>query len=145
MGKYKYISLSVEEKKELEAGYTHGSKKHFRTRCHALLLSNSGYTVAALSELFSVRTRTIYDWFKQWNKDGIRGLCIAQGRGRKPVLTSDDKELEAKILASLSRNRQRIDIVCEEISDYLNEKVSKGMMQYYLKKENLCGKDLERS
>ncbi len=139
MGKNKYISLSVSEKKELEEGYTHGQRKHFRTRCHALLLSNAGYTASALSDLFSVRIRTIYDWFKQWDKNGIAGLEIASGRGRKATLDDSNPEHETIIETALSHNRQRLDLVCEEVSDQLDRKVSKGMMKAYLKKKILSG------
>lgn len=139
MGKNKYISLSVSEKKELEEGYTHGTRKHFRTRCHALLLSNAGYKSSALADLFSVRIRTIYEWFKQWDKEGISGLGIASGRGRKATLDSSSAEHESIIMSALSHNRQRLDLVCEEVGDQLGCQVSKGMMKAYLKKKDLSG------
>ena len=104
-------------------------------------MSNDGYKVTALSKLFAVRTRTVYAWFKQWHKNGITGLNITLGRGRKATLNSDSEELECKIKEALSHNRQRLDLVCEEISNHLSCKVSKDMMKRYLKKKDLFGND----
>jgi transposase len=43
--------------------------------------------------IFEVRTRTIYTWMNSWESEGIYGLMIHPGRGRKPKLSITDDNL----------------------------------------------------
>ena len=83
----RYINLKLEEKQNLENHYKTHPKHYFRQRCYALLLSNGGMSVPQIAELLEVRTRTIYVWMNRWQKNGIAGLSIRVGSGRKPFLS----------------------------------------------------------
>ena len=65
------------------------TKERVRDRAHALLLSNKGYEVQELVEVFEVRHATILDWFNKWEQD--RELCDSQKSGR-PRHFSEDEE-----------------------------------------------------
>jgi len=85
--------LTKSEERTLQEGYKNHSKAHFRLRCHALLLSNEGMSVKAITTITKTRTRTIYTWMDRWNERGIMGLSILSGRGIKATLSDEDKEL----------------------------------------------------
>ncbi|MCH2081248.1 MAG: helix-turn-helix domain-containing protein [Saprospiraceae bacterium] len=85
--------LSTAERTTLENGYKHHPKHHFRQRCQAMLLSDSGEPIPKIAELFKVRTRTIYTWMDRWTSSGIVGLMILPGGGVKSKLRINDSNL----------------------------------------------------
>lgn len=87
----RYIILKLDEKQDLEHHYTTHSKHYFRQRCHALLLSNDGTSVPEIAKVLKVQTRTIYRWMNKWQKNGVAGLSIKIGSGRKPLLSITDE------------------------------------------------------
>jgi len=87
------IDLSSSEFLMLSSGLKHHPKAHVRNRFQALLLSNEGWKIKDIAKLLKVRTRTIYTWMDNWNKDGVCGLFISTGRGRKPLLNINNVEL----------------------------------------------------
>ncbi|NET80416.1 helix-turn-helix domain-containing protein [Okeania sp. SIO1F9] len=87
------IQLTDTEKKTLEEGYKNHPKAHFRLRCHTLLLSSEGMTVQELMKITKTRSRTIYTWMDRWEKMGVIGLTILQGRGIKSKLSAKDEGL----------------------------------------------------
>jgi len=89
----RYISLTEAERTTLGQCYRNHSKHHLRARCHSLLLSDSGMPVKQITELFSVRTRTVYFWMNRWEQMGLCGLWIQPGRGVKAKLKVADREL----------------------------------------------------
>lgn len=96
----RYIELSQTEEQTLQEGLKNHLKHHFRQRCQAILLSGQGMQVKELASLYSVRTRTIYTWMSRWEEMGIVGLAIQPGRGLKPTLKSENKELVGLIKKS---------------------------------------------
>lgn len=93
----RYIELEEESRKKLEYEYSHHAKHYFRQRCHALLLSDKGVKVPDISSLLGVRTRTIYEWMNRWESQGLEGLLISSGRGRKPLLSISASELVEEV------------------------------------------------
>ena len=89
----RYISLTETERLTLEEAYSNHSSKVFRSHCQAILLSSNGFQVKKLSKIFEVRTRTIYTWMNSWESEGIYGLMIHPGRGRKRKLSITDDNL----------------------------------------------------
>ena len=62
------IPLQSTEVEALEQQYQHSPTHRERQRCQALLLSNKGNNVKALSELFGAERDTIQAWLKRWEK-----------------------------------------------------------------------------
>ena len=87
------IKLTKLEEETLREGYKNHRKAHFRLRCHALLLSNEGMSVQFIMKIAKVRSRTIYKWMNRWEKMGIVGLFILQGRGVKSKLSEKNEGL----------------------------------------------------
>jgi len=89
----RYINLTKEEAQTLEESYKYHSKSHVRRRSEILLLNYRGTSIPELVKLFGLRSRTIYTWLNRWEQFGFIGLLILPGRGRKPTLSTDDRDL----------------------------------------------------
>jgi transposase len=85
--KKKYIAeLDSQQRRSLEKGYKTGDSHLTRRKCQAILLSYSGKSVDELALLLRVTKQSIYLWYKAWEAEGIKGLELKPGRGRKPKL-----------------------------------------------------------
>jgi len=84
--------LNTEEKAALEREKKHGKSDNYRTRCHAILLSNRGYTIQQITDFLQVSRGSIYSWFSAWKESGIEGLKTKSGQGRKPTLCLDNAD-----------------------------------------------------
>ena len=140
----KIEGLTEAEKKTLIEAYRNSKKAKFRSHCHAILLSEEGYKVSEISDLYKVRTRTVYTWFNRWESDGISGLIPRKGRGIKARLDSLTKEEIEKVKLAVRETPQNLKMICEKLSEILDFKVTKQMLKRFLKKNlNTLGDDLE--
>jgi transposase len=126
--------LTQEEKVTLMEAYRNGKKVQFRTHCHAILLSQEGYNVSAISALYKVRSRTVYTWFNRWESNGISGLIPRKGRGVKAMLDSLTKEQIEQVKLAIKETPQNLKMICENLSRILDFKVTKYMLKRLLKK-----------
>ena len=62
----------------------------------AEILSYEGYKINDLAKIFSVNRKTIMDWLNDWDDFSLVGLYEQKGRGRKPKLNDEQKELVQK-------------------------------------------------
>jgi transposase len=91
-------TLLPSEIQQLEYHYHHSSNHRERQRCQALLLSNKGKNIKALSELFSTDRDTILAWIKRWEKtenlDSMNRLEFLSDapRSGRPSKLSDSKK-----------------------------------------------------
>jgi len=67
--------------------------KQERDHSHAILLSNIGKSNKEVSGIIGVTPRTIYQWFKNFQSEGIDSFACKSGRGRK-LLLDPDKHIE---------------------------------------------------
>jgi len=134
MKPYRHIELSETEKCLLEDGFKNGNKSHFRTRCHAILLSSEGMRIDAISSLYKKRMETIRDWMNDWTTDGIKGLMIQQGRGRKATLNVGNITTVAIVKKKVKEQPIKLNSILEGISTALGVNVSKKILKKFLKK-----------
>lgn len=131
----RYIqALSKEEKIMLLECQEKHKKSQVRNRSHALLLSDEGKATSFIAALFKVRTRTIYEWFNRWESNGIMGILLKPGRGRKAKLNDIDTLQQQFIEKEVRLNPQKLDKVAELLNSKLSFKVTKNMLKNYLKK-----------
>ncbi len=80
--------LTEEEKVTLENMKKSHPGNLPRIRAHAVLLSNTGFQVQELAEIFSTCRQTTATWLRAWEKKGICGLLDKHrsGRPRKDAL-----------------------------------------------------------
>lgn len=90
MAKPLTIILTPEQRRELECARDHHEKPYVRERAAAILKiadGMSGRQVAFKGLLRRRKTDTVYDWFHRYQVEGLAGLLIKSGRGRKPAFS----------------------------------------------------------
>lgn len=84
------VQLSPEERADLEAIRDHHPKPYVRERAAAILKiadGRSGRYVAHHGLLKRRQHGTIYEWVSRYREEGIAGLHIRPGRGRKAAFS----------------------------------------------------------
>lgn len=142
--KAKYIEkLTEEQKSSLQKGYSHGKSPLYRRKCHCILLSNRGKKASELSEFFQVSHQSIMVWLNAWEKEGIEGLKLKPGRGRKPKLKQKDAKHVEVIKTLIENEPKNLSRVTAQIETELNIQVSKKTLKRFLKNLNTNGNVLE--
>lgn len=139
----RYIkNLTESQIEELELGYKYGENNLFRSHCQAIILSSQGHSVQELMKIFQCRKNTIYDWFNNYESQGIQGLRIKKGRGRKAKLQEENTAL---VKEKIEENRQKLALAKAEIEKELNKKLSQSTLKRFLKNLTLVGVDSEKA
>lgn len=84
------ITLTEEQRRELEAARDAHEKPYVRERAAAILKivdGRSGRQVAYHGLLKRRKPDTIYQWVHRWQTEGFPGLLLKPGRGRKPAFS----------------------------------------------------------
>lgn len=130
----RYIQgLTAAQQKALEEGYKHGKTHDFRLRCRCILLSAQGKSVPELKALFEVSHLTIYNWFNRFEAEGIMGLKIRSGRGRKRKLDIDSKEHIGLVKKGLSKENRSVQQLRQALANDHQIEVSDSTLRNFLK------------
>lgn len=84
------LELSAAERAELERLRDYAAKAYLRERAAALLKVADGIAPARVARQGLLRPRkpdTVYDWLARYAQDGVAGLLVRTGRGRKPAFS----------------------------------------------------------
>ena len=84
------FSLTDEERAELIDLRDHAPQPYLRERAAALLKVDAGQPAARVARQGLLRPRkpdTVYTWMDRYLLDGVDGLRILPGRGRKPAFS----------------------------------------------------------
>lgn len=84
--------LNPEQKQQLENTKKNHQSDRPRKRAHGLLLSEMGYKVAEIAEIFGSTRQTVATWIKNWNTHGLESLFDAPRSGRPSKLSDDVKK-----------------------------------------------------
>jgi hypothetical protein len=82
------LYVSADERQALEQMAQRDPKPYRRERATALLKIAAGQPAAVVARSGLLRPRdpdTLYSWLDRYEADGLAGLTIAPGRGRKPA------------------------------------------------------------
>lgn len=141
----RYISeLNEEQKSSLENGYKFGDSPIFRRKCHCILLSHSGKSVSELQQIFGVSKQSLYSWFNQWENQGIDGLALQPGRGRKPKLHLEDTTQVEFIKTLVENDPKDLKQVVSKLNSDLGIDLSKKTLKRFLKNLTTDGSALEK-
>jgi transposase len=80
------VQLSQTEKAELEKIRDNASKAYLRERASALLKIGAGMSASQVADHGLLKRRqyqTVCDWVQRYQAEGVKGLMIRRGRGRK--------------------------------------------------------------
>lgn len=86
----RYLDLEEAERRQLEQMVRSDPKPYRRERAAAILKVANGEVAARVAQSGLLQPRdpdTIYAWLDRFERDGIAGLSIAPGRGRKPAFS----------------------------------------------------------
>ena len=132
--KKRYIeNLTADQEQELKIGYKYGSSHDFRIRCQSILLSTQGKSVSELRDLLQVSVQSIYSWFNRWESEGISGLKIRPGRGRKRKLDIDNTDHRQAVKSALKRENRSAKQIRANLESKLGESLSDSTLRNFLK------------
>ena len=90
MPKRRYFTPTEAQKKELETVRDSHEKPYLREKASALLKiagEHSPHAVALHGLLKRRKPETVYEWLDRYESEGIKGLFVRKGRGRKPAFS----------------------------------------------------------
>src|SRR6266516_713351 len=82
--------LSAQQEQELRWARDHHPKAYVRSKCAGILKVAAGASmrqVAATGLLKPVAEETVRDWIDRYESEGLSGLLVRRGRGRKPAFS----------------------------------------------------------
>lgn len=86
----RYITLEEEQREELENLYNTSSSSVIRKRCFCLLLSNKSNSMATISRIMNISSRTISRLLDKWDAatadNKLSSLYSTEGQGAKVKL-----------------------------------------------------------
>lgn len=131
--KKRYVKLTAEQKDALELAYKTGQTHDFRQRCHCILLSAQNWSVQDLAIFFKVSQLSIYKWFNRYESEGLSGLQIRSGRGRKRKLDIDNSDHVKAVRASLAKENRSIRQLREDLASKLGTSIGDTTLRDFLK------------
>jgi len=142
MGKTKVIELTVQERAALEDGYRNGKSHGFRQRCQMVLLKSEKRTSLEITRILGGCEMSVNNWLKRYQTEGIGGLEIRFGRGRKSILKAEDLET---VKEQVKLARQRVSLAQAELEASLEKPFSLSTLKRYLKKTVAATNALENA
>lgn len=88
------LALSSAQRTELETLRDSAPQPYLRERAAALLKIADGMPAAHVARSGLLRSRdpdTIYAWLDRYQREGVAGLTVRPGRGRKPAFFPPDR------------------------------------------------------
>ena len=84
-------SLGNNDREELNQLVKDDKSARVRMRAEAILLSANGYSIKQISQIKGKCIITVSRWIDQWEERGIDGILEGEGRGRKDILSEDER------------------------------------------------------
>jgi transposase len=78
------MNLTDQQRKELQGFARRGEPAYLRRKVLLLLNLGHGQTVTQVAKVLQVTRRTVYSWQNRFLEQGLTGLRVREGRGRKP-------------------------------------------------------------
>jgi transposase len=132
MGKIRTITLTEEQRKELEEGYRTGRQHCFRKRCQMILLKHQGYPSQEVATMLGGCEVVVNTWLDRFESEGIGGLRNKPGQGKKPILRPDTDSV--KVIEAVKNNRQQLKHARVEAQKELQKEFSLKTLKRFLKK-----------
>lgn len=97
-GKQTRLTLSDEQRQELEDLRDHAVQPYVRERAGALLKIGQGQSATRVARQGLLKERepeTVLEWVARYQEEGISGLHIREGRGRHPAFFPPERATSA--------------------------------------------------
>ena len=132
MPKVTVLTLSAEERTALEKAAKYGTTPSFRLRCQAILLKTEKRTSVDVAQQLGCCEMSVNDWLKRYQKQGLAGLKVQKGRGRKAILQADTDL--AAVRHAVQGSRQRLSLAKAELEQELGKQFGMLALKRFLKK-----------
>ena len=113
-----------------------------RMRAHAVLLSEKGFQIKELAEIFDKCRQTVSGWITSWRRDGLTGLFNASGGGRSKTLTEEEEKTALEIIKK--KEPRRIKTAVPEIEKLFKKKISVSVLKKMVKRYGLSRKRIKK-
>lgn len=141
MAKIKSVALSEVERTALQKGGRDGATFGYRQRCQIILRKADCRTSKEVAKEVGCCEVVVNTWLKRYKEQGIGGLAIRAGRGRRSILQKES-DLEA-VRRAVQKNRQKVSLAKAELTKELGKEFSVLTLKRFLKKTvaatNDCG------
>jgi len=131
MPRIKTVTATEQQKAALIKGSKYGRTPSYRMRCQAILLKCEQKSSLAVATELGCCEMSVNDWMKRFSEQGMDGLKVATGRGRKSILQTQDLET---VRRAVQNSRQRIGLIKEQLEKDLNKEFSQQALRQFLKK-----------
>ena len=85
--------ISIEEKQTLEEMKKNHPDYLPRIRAHAILLSNSGFKLREICDVFGICRQTAATWIRSWSTEGVCALLDKPRSGRPCKMATNNYQL----------------------------------------------------
>lgn len=92
------MKIADQQRRELEDVARCGQPAYIRRKALVVLNLGEGRSIAEVAGIFRISRPSVYEWRRRYLEEGIDGLRVRAGRGRKP--RANLKELERYIRES---------------------------------------------
>jgi transposase len=125
------ITLDDKQRAALENGYRHGKTHAFPQHCHIVLLKAQGRKSKEIATLLGSCQKAVNDCLRRYQDEGIEGLRIKAGQGRKTILSEANDS--PTVRHAVQQHRQRISLAKAEIETALGKEFSQRTLARFLK------------
>jgi transposase len=134
--------LSEADKKKLGDCFNHHPSPRVRQRAHSILLSERGYTLNEIANIYQVDRDVVSNWLDRWQEAGCAGLPDRPRSGHPPKLSPSEQEL---VLASLQEDPRSIKKAAEKVLRETGKNVSQWTLKRIARKMDLRWKRMRKS
>ena len=134
MGKTKVIELNLEQRTALEKGYRKGTSHAFRTRCRMILLKSEKRSSLEVAAVLGCCEIVVNDWLRRYEEEGIEGLKTRPGRGRKPILSTQNPRHLQTVKTEIASHPQSVKTVIAKLEQDLDLTMHPDTLKRFLKK-----------
>lgn len=131
MGRINTPTLKESAKAELEKRFRTDPSHAVRTRCQVVLLKAEGRNSKEVAGIVKLCEMSVNNWLARYKTEGIAGLITKPGRGRKPIIRTEQDRQKAQEL--IKENRQRLQTAKTEWEAQQGKSISRDAFRRFLK------------
>ena len=132
------VLTESEDRTLLECRVATSVPQRTRDRAHMLRLNAQGWNTPAIAEIFECHEHTVRATIRRWQKDGLRGLWEAPGRGAKRKWSEADLQYLERCLKVEERTYNSLQLA-HKLSQERQVKLSPDRLRHLLQKRALNG------
>jgi transposase len=131
MGRVNTPLLEQEAKTELDKRFRTDKSHAVRMRCQVILLKAEGRHSKEVARIVKMCEMSVNNWLSRYKAEGISGLLTKPGRGRKPLIFSEQEQKSALDLIKL--NRQKLQTAKAEWEAQQGKAIGRDAFRRFLK------------